>query len=79
MQSPNGLTGQGINLNDAVGVNGGSPVDGVKENWNTGHNTDVLKITDIGVVQTTTGTQTPPSTSTSRSLTVTATQRQRSS
>ena len=60
MQSANGLTGSGINLNRATGVNGGSPVGGTLQSWTDpsfGNENDNLKITDIGFIQTQTGTQ----------------------
>lgn len=57
MQSSNGLTGSGINLNKAVGATGGSNVTGAQQTWGATDN-DVLKITDIGFIQSTTGTQT---------------------
>ena len=54
MQSANGLTGTGINLNGAVGVNGGST--GTQSFTDASfHTNDVLKITDIGFIQTTSG------------------------
>ncbi|RUW61861.1 DUF5801 repeats-in-toxin domain-containing protein [Mesorhizobium sp. M7A.F.Ca.US.008.03.1.1] len=60
MQSSNGLTGSGINLTKAtddpntVAVEGNSPVTGPLQLWGAVDN-DVLKITDIGFVQTTSG------------------------
>ncbi|WP_050596714.1 DUF5801 repeats-in-toxin domain-containing protein [Mesorhizobium ciceri] len=60
MQSGNGLTGSGINLNKAtdnpatVPVEGASPVGGPLVAWENTDN-DVLKITDIGFIQTTSG------------------------
>jgi hypothetical protein len=58
MQSANGLIGTGINLNRAVGENGGSATNGTQTFTETSfHTTDVLKITDIGFVQTQFGTQ----------------------
>jgi len=57
MQSSNDLIGTGINLNKAIGAAGGSPVGGTQQSWGATDN-DVLKITDIGFVQSTTGTQT---------------------
>jgi len=56
MQSPNGLTGQGINLIRAVGDNGGSSTTSNLQDFG-GNTTDVLKIVDIGFVQSTSGTQ----------------------
>lgn len=55
MQSANGLTGDAINLNGAVGANGGSSATSNLTAWDTTDN-DVLKIVDIGFVQQTTGT-----------------------
>jgi hypothetical protein len=55
MQSANGLTGDAINLNGAVGTNGGSNATGGLTAWDPTDN-DVLKIVDIGFVQQTTGT-----------------------
>jgi hypothetical protein len=52
MQSANGLTGQGINLNGAVGSGGGSNATGGLQAWDATDN-DVLKIVDIGFIQTT--------------------------
>jgi hypothetical protein len=60
MQSANGLTGSGINLNGATGVAGASPVTGTQQSWTDasfGNEQDVLKITDIGFITTQTGTQ----------------------
>lgn len=60
MQSSNGLTGSGINLIKAtddpstVAVEGNSPVTGPLQSWGATDN-DVLKITDIGFIQTTSG------------------------
>lgn len=60
MQSSNGLTGSGINLTKAtddpntVAVEGNSPVTGPLQSWGATDN-DVLKITDIGFIQTTSG------------------------
>ncbi|RWA74569.1 DUF5801 repeats-in-toxin domain-containing protein [Mesorhizobium sp.] len=60
MQSSNGLTGSGINLTKAtddpntVAVEGNSPVAGPLQSWGATDN-DVLKITDIGFIQTTSG------------------------
>jgi hypothetical protein len=56
MQSANGLTGQAINLNGAVGDPAGdsSTTTGLTA-WDPTDN-DVLKITDIGFVQTSSGT-----------------------
>lgn len=56
MQSANGLTGQAINLNGQVGPTGGSNATGGLTAWDPLDN-DVLKITDIGFIQTTTGFQ----------------------
>lgn len=55
MQSANGLTGDAINLNGAVGTNGGSNATSNLTAWDPTDN-DVLKIVDIGFVQQTTGT-----------------------
>nr|WP_087575419.1 DUF5801 repeats-in-toxin domain-containing protein [Sphingomonas sp. CDS-1] len=55
MQSANGLTGNAINLNGAVGTNGGSNATGSLTAWDPTDN-DVLKIVDIGFVQQTSGT-----------------------
>src|SRR5215470_12673819 len=55
MQSANGLTGNAINLNGAVGANGGSSATSNLTAFDPTDN-DVLKITDIGFVQQTTGT-----------------------
>jgi hypothetical protein len=49
------LTGDAINLNGAVGTNGGSNATGGLTAWDPTDN-DVLKIVDIGFVQQTTGT-----------------------
>jgi hypothetical protein len=57
MQSSNDLIGTGVNLNKAIGAAGGSPVGGTQQSWGATDN-DVLKITDIGFIQTTSGTQT---------------------
>src|SRR5262249_6901678 len=62
MQSANGLTGSGINLNGAVGVNGGSVTNNAFTfqsftDASFGNEQDVLKITDIGFIQTTNGFQ----------------------
>lgn len=60
MQSGNGLTGQAINLNkltdnpNTVEVEGNSPVGGPLQAWEATDN-DVLKITDIGFIQSTSG------------------------
>ena len=54
MQSANGLTGRGINLNGEVGATGGSTG---TQSFINGHITDVLKITDIGFLRLLTGTQ----------------------
>ena len=58
MQSANGLTGSGINLNGTVGVNGGSNATANLQAFNfAGSNSnDVLKITDIGFIESTSGT-----------------------
>jgi uncharacterized protein DUF5801 len=56
MQGPNGLTGQGIDLNRAVGTNGGSSTTSGLQNFG-GNVNDVLKIVDIGFVQSSSGTQ----------------------
>ncbi|MBB4372463.1 hypothetical protein GGD63_005271 [Bradyrhizobium sp. cir1] len=61
MQSANGLTGSGINLNGAVGANGGSVQNGAFTlqsftDASFGNEQDVLKIVDIGFVQNTSGT-----------------------
>ena len=55
MQSSNGLTGDAINLNGAVGINGGSSATTGLTAWDPTDN-DVLKIVDIGFVQQTSGT-----------------------
>ncbi|TIO52734.1 MAG: hypothetical protein E5X80_05950 [Mesorhizobium sp.] len=55
MQSANGLTGDAINLNGAVGANGGSSATSNLTAWDTTDN-DVLKIVDIGFVQQSSGT-----------------------
>ncbi len=55
MQSGNGLTGSGINLNGAIGANGGSNATGSLTAWDATDN-DVLKIVDIGFVQSNSGT-----------------------
>lgn len=55
MQSANGLTGDAINLNGAVGANGGSNATSNLTPWDTTDN-DVLKIVDIGFVQQSSGT-----------------------
>jgi hypothetical protein len=58
MQSANGLTGSGINLNKVIGGTGGSPVSGPRQTFNLAgsHDNDVLKIADIGFIQHTSGT-----------------------
>jgi len=56
MQSANGLTGNAINLNGAVGPNGGSSATSNLTAWDP-LDQDVLKIVDIGFIQTTSGTQ----------------------
>ena len=55
MQSSNGLTGSAIDLNGAIGSNGGSNATSGLVNWDLTDN-DVLKIVDIGFVQQTSGT-----------------------
>jgi hypothetical protein len=55
MQSGNGLTGSAINLKGAIGVNGGSNATGNLTAWDLTDN-DVLKIVDIGFVQSNSGT-----------------------
>ena len=55
MQSANGLTGTAINLNGAIGTNGGSSATSGLTAWDPADN-DVLKIVDIGFVQQTSGT-----------------------
>jgi hypothetical protein len=55
MQSANGLTGDAFDFNKALGAAGGAT--GVKHAFDPTDN-DVLKIVDIGFVQTTSGTQT---------------------
>lgn len=55
MQSANGLTGQAINLNGAIGAAGDSNATGALTAWDPTDN-DVLKITDIGFIQSTSGT-----------------------
>jgi hypothetical protein len=58
MQSANGLTGSGINLNGDVGDSGGSELNGTQSFTDASfHTTDVLKITDIGFIEHQTGTQ----------------------
>ena len=57
MQSANGLTGQAIDLNGGVGANGGSNATSNLTAWDA-LDQDVLKIVDIGFIQTTSGTQT---------------------
>jgi hypothetical protein len=56
MQGPNGLTGSGINLNRAVGDLGGSSTTIGLQPF-AGNTNDVLKIVDIGFLQTASGTQ----------------------
>jgi hypothetical protein len=56
MQSANGLTGDAINLNGAVGAGGGSNATSDLTTFDPTDN-DVLKIVDIGFIQTTSGTQ----------------------
>jgi hypothetical protein len=55
MQSANGLTGNAINLNGAVGALGGSSGTQLWESNGSSDN-DVLKIVDIGFIQTSSGT-----------------------
>ncbi|MER9348207.1 DUF5801 repeats-in-toxin domain-containing protein [Mesorhizobium sp. M7A.F.Ca.US.010.02.1.1] len=55
MQSANGLTGDAINLNGAIGAGGDSNATSGLSAWDTTDN-DVLKIVDIGFVQQTSGT-----------------------
>ena len=55
MQSGNGLSGSGINLNGAIGAGGGSNATGSLVAWEATDN-DVLKIVDIGFVQSNSGT-----------------------
>ncbi|WP_095199277.1 DUF5801 repeats-in-toxin domain-containing protein [Mesorhizobium carmichaelinearum] len=55
MQSANELTGNAINLNGAIGVNGGSSATTNLTAWDPTDN-DVLKIVDIGFVQQSSGT-----------------------
>lgn len=55
MQSANGLTGTAINLNGLTGVNGGSSTTTGLTAWDPTDN-DVLKIVDIGFIQTSSGT-----------------------
>jgi len=55
MQSANGLTGNAINLNGATGVGGDSNATSGLTAWDPTDN-DVLKIVDIGFVQSTSGT-----------------------
>ncbi|MEI3853842.1 hypothetical protein V7S54_22520, partial [Ensifer sp. CCNWLY38] len=55
MQSANGLTGNGINLNGATGAANGSNATSNLTAFDTTDN-DVLKIVDIGFVQNTSGT-----------------------
>ena len=55
MQSGNGLTGSGINLNGAIGAGGGSNATASLTAWE-GTDNDVLKIVDIGFVQSNSGT-----------------------
>jgi len=56
MQGPNGLTGQGINLNPVVGGAGGSSTTSGLQDFG-GNANDVLKIVDIGFVQMASGSQ----------------------
>ena len=55
MQSANGLTGTGINLVGTTGAGGDSNATGSLTAWDTTDN-DVLKIVDIGFVQSNSGT-----------------------
>jgi hypothetical protein len=55
MQSANGLMGNAINLNGAVGTDGGSNATSNLTAWDLTDN-DVLKIVDIGFIQRTSGT-----------------------
>jgi hypothetical protein len=55
MQSANGLTGTGIDLNGAIGTAGDSNATGGLTAWDVTDN-DVLKIVDIGFVQSNSGT-----------------------
>ncbi|KSV63921.1 hypothetical protein N183_35440 [Sinorhizobium sp. Sb3] len=55
MQSANGLTGNGINLNGATGAGGDSSTTSGLTAWDPTDN-DVLKIVDIGFVQQSSGT-----------------------
>jgi hypothetical protein len=55
MQSANGLTGDAINLNGLTGANGGSSATSNLTAWDPADN-DVLKIVEIGFVQSTSGT-----------------------
>ena len=55
MQSANGLTGTGINLVGTTGAGGDSDATGGLTAWDTTDN-DVLKIVDIGFVQSNSGT-----------------------
>ena len=55
MQSANGLAGTGINLNGATGAAGDSDATGGLTTWDVTDN-DVLKIVDIGFVQSNSGT-----------------------
>jgi hypothetical protein len=55
MQSANGLTGTAINLNGGIGINGGSSTTSGLTAWDPTDN-DVLKITDIGFIQSSSGT-----------------------
>jgi len=54
MQSSNGLTGDAINLNGAIGVNGGSSATTSLTAWDP-MDQDVLKIVDIGFIQQSSG------------------------
>ncbi|MDT4882259.1 hypothetical protein FQZ97_1181930 [compost metagenome] len=55
MQSANGLTGNAINLNGAIGAGGDSSTTSGLTAWDPTDN-DVLKIVDIGFVQQSSGT-----------------------
>jgi hypothetical protein len=55
MQSANGLSGMAINLNGAIGANGASSATSNLTAWD-GADNDVLKIVDIGFMQSTSGT-----------------------
>ncbi len=55
MQSANGLTGNAINLNGGIGAAGDSAATSALTAWDLTDN-DVLKIVDIGFIQSTSGT-----------------------